>query len=283
MAKEIISNSSLCYLITDTIGPADDTFNAGENPQYIMTLSDQAIKKQASIWILVSRHVTKQEQEGSEVKDYLTVHLHRNDKNKERIWYSRSKRNVLTGAYTNNPHCLVRYDVTDPADKYLSIVLSQFEKSHDLGYTLSCFCTERFTLGRPAKELPFSRSLNSSWTLTNAGGPIGKKSFYMNPMYAVLIPEGGCTIQIQCLVPKTMATNVMLVPVDSYGRRVTKILSDPPVDSGNYRHGFVVTERTKIEGGAYTLIVSSYSPGEAANFRVKLSSSMKLKIDEILS
>ena len=48
-------------------GPTDDTFNIGENPQYILSLSGEAIKKNATLWILVSRHVTKQEQEGAEV------------------------------------------------------------------------------------------------------------------------------------------------------------------------------------------------------------------------
>jgi calpain-7 len=48
-------------------GPSDDTFNIGENPQYTLTLSDKAIYQKATIWILISRHVTKQEQEGSEV------------------------------------------------------------------------------------------------------------------------------------------------------------------------------------------------------------------------
>jgi calpain-7 len=48
-------------------GPTDDTFNIGENPQYAVTLSDVAIQKKATLWILISRHVTKQEQEGEEV------------------------------------------------------------------------------------------------------------------------------------------------------------------------------------------------------------------------
>ena len=52
-------------------GPPDDTFNIGENPQYCLELSDKAIKKNATIWILVSRHVTKQEQEGAEVTLYI--------------------------------------------------------------------------------------------------------------------------------------------------------------------------------------------------------------------
>ena len=47
-------------------GPENDVFNIGENPQYILSLSDIAVRQKASIWILLSRHVTKQEQEGQE-------------------------------------------------------------------------------------------------------------------------------------------------------------------------------------------------------------------------
>lgn len=48
-------------------GPKNDTFNIGENPQYLLQLSEAAVKKKATVWILISRHVTKQEQDGSEV------------------------------------------------------------------------------------------------------------------------------------------------------------------------------------------------------------------------
>ncbi len=50
-----------------TQGPANDSFNITENPQYILTMSDQAIRSKSSLWILLSRHVDKYEQEGAEV------------------------------------------------------------------------------------------------------------------------------------------------------------------------------------------------------------------------
>jgi len=37
-------------------GPNDDSFNVSENPQYTVTLSQDAIQKNATLWILVSRH-----------------------------------------------------------------------------------------------------------------------------------------------------------------------------------------------------------------------------------
>jgi calpain-7 len=48
-------------------GPIDDTFSVGDNPQYVMSFSKEALQKKPTIWLLISRHVTKQEQEGAEV------------------------------------------------------------------------------------------------------------------------------------------------------------------------------------------------------------------------
>jgi calpain-7 len=48
-------------------GPEDDSYNVGDNPQYLLNLSEAAISRKATVWILISRHVTKQEQEGCDV------------------------------------------------------------------------------------------------------------------------------------------------------------------------------------------------------------------------
>lgn len=43
-------------------GPAQDTYKIGENPQYIVEIPDSALEKNSSLWVLLSRHVTKEEQ-----------------------------------------------------------------------------------------------------------------------------------------------------------------------------------------------------------------------------
>jgi hypothetical protein len=45
------------------VGPEDDSYNLSHNPQYTITLSEEAIRSKATLWLLLSRHVTKQEQE----------------------------------------------------------------------------------------------------------------------------------------------------------------------------------------------------------------------------
>lgn len=216
-----------------------------------------------------------------QVTDYLTVHIHRNNGKKEKVFYPGGKNSVLTGAYTNNAHVLARYEVTGPEDKHLSLVLSQYKKSHDLGYTVSCFCTEKFSLSRPIKDLPHSVEFTSAWTEKSSGGPVGQEFFDRNPMWAVKVPEEGCYIQIRCSATKTFAINVMIVGVQTYGTRIQWVTTEPAVDTGNYRHGFVATVTKKVPKGAYTMIASTFSTGQIGAFRLKVNSSVNLKFDMV--
>lgn len=188
---------------------------------------------------------------------------------------------MLTGAYTNNAHVLARYEVTGPEDKHLSLVLSQYKKSHDLGYTISCFCTEHFSFTRPIKDLPHCVEFTSAWTEKSSGGPVGQKLFDRNPMWAVSVPEEGCYVQIRCSATKTFAINVMLVGVQTKGTRVQWITTEPIVDTGNYRHGFVATATKKVPKGFYTMIASTFNVDQIGAFRLKVSSSVKLSINMI--
>lgn len=210
------------------------------------------------------------------------MHIHRNSAKRERIWYpGRSGNCVLTGCYTNNPHVLVRYDIQDAADKHLSLVLSQYKKANDLNYTLSCFCTEDFLLGKPEKDLENHVVMSSTWSTYSAGGPIGQEKFITNPQFSVRIPAA-TTLQLKLSTLTTVAANVMLVPVAACGDSIEKATGEPLVDSGKYRHGFVATDRTVVKAGMYTLIVSNFHVGQTGLFSIIVSSSSsKLKVEKI--
>jgi calpain-7 len=264
------------------LGPVIDTYFVGDNPQYNLVVSDTALKNKASIWILASRHVSKQEQEGSVVTDYLTIHVHRAKSKTSRIWYPGGKSLLVNGAYTNNPHVLVRYDLTSPEDKYISLVLSQYHKSNDLSYTLSVFSTEAFQLARPPKDPPLLHQISDEWTESTAGGPLGQSTFQLNPMWAVGVPEEGAHLQIRCSADKTFAINIMLISVSRYGERITRVSTEPQVDSGPYKHGFVVVDEKKVPGGYYTMVISTFNPQQIGAFHIKvLSSSKVVKIEKL--
>jgi calpain-7 len=175
---------------------------------------------------------------------------------------------------------LVRYDVQDAADKYLSLVLSQYKKSNDLSYTLSCYCTDDFVLGMPDKDLEYHVELSSTWSTYTAGGPVGQENFVTNPQFSVRLPST-TTLQLKVSTLTTVAANIMLVPVSAYGETIEKATGVPVVDSGKYRHGFVATDKTVVKAGVYTLIVSNFHPGQTGLFNIKVSSSSTLKVEKI--
>jgi len=200
------------------------------------------------------------------------------------VWYPGISGNcILTGAYTNNPHVLVRFDVSGPDDAFLSLVLSQYNKTGDLAYTLSCFCTEPFQLGQPSNDLEHVIELTSAWTKDKSGGPLGTERCDSNPTFAVTVPASSSPtyLQIQASTSKTSALHLLMVPVARNGDGLRKATGEPIIDTGKYRHGFVVTDRTKIPSGKYALIVTNFHAGELANFRMVVMSNRKVKVDEI--
>ena len=61
-------------------------------------------------------------------------------------------------------------------------------------------------------------------------------------------------------------------------RKVVRARGRPILDSGNYRHGFAVTERKKVEPGTYVIAVSTFNPGKVGVFSVKVASSIPVSL-----
>ena len=171
---------------------------------------------------------------------------------------------------------MVQYDVLNESDKHLALVLSQYKKSKDLNYTISCYCTEDFELTSPEPNLENQTQISATWSTYSAGGPIGCDTFDTNPQYAIFIPNNlahpkqSVTIQISVSSTATTAVNALLIPVKKYGEKLQKD-SDAIIDTGKYRHGFVVSNRTSIPSGAYTLVVSNYHVGQTGFYTLKMS------------
>lgn len=184
---------------------------------------------------------------------------------------------------------MVRYDIQDVHDKHLALVLSQYKKSNDLNYTLSCYCTEEFNLSQPEKSLAHHYNFSSTWSTYTAGGPIGQDMYHTNPQYSILVTSNknvrsSTTLQLRVSTTATTAVNAVLVPVQSYGDMVTKAIGQPIIDTGKYRHGFVVSDQTIVPAGAYALVISNFHVGQTGLFNIQVSSnSSKLKVEKIAS
>jgi hypothetical protein len=58
---------------------------------------------------------------------------------------------------------------------------------------------------------------------------------------------------------------------------------EPQIDSGPYKHGFVVVDATRVPAGNYTLIVSTFIPQQLGTFHLQvLSSSKAVTVEQLL-
>ena len=211
----------------------------------------------------------------------LAADMHRIRKAGQRIYYPYGTSCVLRGAYSNNQHILIRYDVKDHEDRLLSIVLRQFNKSDNLRFTLSCFCTEEFWLQKPDEEMALHTTINGKWELRGdknnsalqigtAGGPPNAGSFGSNPQWCVLLKKQHSKLQFKCFAEKDLAINVVFVKTTK--KRICHLYDEPLVDTG-YRFGFSVSDVVCVPPGMYSLIVSTSKVGEVGSFVLQILSS----------
>lgn len=97
----------------------------------------------------------------------------------------------------------------------------------------------------------------------------------------MFVPEGGAEVEIRVSTMKTSAVNVVVVPVDVFGHGPRQATGKPLIDSGKYRYGFLATERTKLAGGSYVILVSSFEEGQVGKFFLVVQSSVPVKVQEI--
>ena len=64
-------------------------------------------------------------------------------------------------------------------------------------------------------------------------------------------------------------------------RESVKSSKKPILDSGNYRHGFTITEMRPINSGTYVLIASTYHAGQLGEFTVTIDSSVDIRANPI--
>lgn len=200
------------------------------------------------------------------------------------IWYLNDKYKCLSrGAYTNSPHVLTRLDLSKK-HKYLSLVLSQHKKSNDVNYTLSVYSTKgAFQIQDSSSNIPKNKkSIKSAWKSNCDGGPPRKGFYAANPMWSIDV-ESDTSLQIQCSTSKDIPVNLRLEEKEFVSRISYEPASNPMIDTGAYRNGFVATDIVKVKKGSYTLIPSAFYSGEKGQgpLSIEVRTSIPVAIREI--
>ena len=88
-------------------------------------------------------------------------------------------------------------------------------------------------------------------------------------------------MQIMVTTIRTCAVCFVVLPVPSYRQSASTAVGKPVIDTGKYRHGFVVSDLQHVAAGSYTLLVTNFTPGQTASFELKIRSSTTIKVEEI--
>ncbi|CAM9283760.1 unnamed protein product, partial [Scytosiphon promiscuus] len=268
------------------MGPKNDTYNLGENPQLSLSClniflrnrdqlpirTDRSVPSRpclASVSCSHVRHVTVLESDAAE-GDFLTMHVYANTQGR-RVYYP--DKPMFRGIYTNNPHTLVRFDLPEnktARDEWIkyTLVVSQYEKKREVRYSVNVYCTDTFRLDKTPAAPEHQRWITAGWDEHSCGGPLGRPLYYTNPQFALVLTHPKTRVHIEVRAPRDYQINATVV--SEGGMRIDSVSSErEAMTTGSYREGFCYAEGL-LSAGTYTIIVSTYKPGQTGSFVMKV-------------
>lgn len=263
-------------------GPESDHYNVGYNPQYSLEVDVPTVGKRgrpasdAIVWLVLTRHSTKKEtaerrrgegRGGADPdQDYLALHLYDGERGGRRVFHPQKP--YYKGVYTPYLHSLFNF-TAPPGKNTYTIVVSQWERTRDIDYTLDVYSAAPVILGQVTPLARHEVSIKGSWTAATAGGSPRHPTFFNNPQFRVTTKRDG-PFSMRVEVPEeNQFVNVRMFAsggnrVDSYGGEM--------MTSGSYRQQVAVVSQDNLGAGSYTVIVSTFEPNKLGSFTLIVGS-----------
>eukprot|EP00753_Platysulcus_tardus_P006453 PLAT14223.1.p1 GENE.PLAT14223.1~~PLAT14223.1.p1 ORF type:complete len:818 (-),score=298.18 PLAT14223.1:803-3256(-) len=252
-------------------GPSNDRYNLGYNPQYMLEVRVPSEQTKASpVWLLVTRHVATK----SDPDEFLTLHVF--DRRRGlRVYYPTDC--MLQGVYSNNQHCLIRFDAPAGTHRY-TLVLSQLDKKRAaLDYTLEAYSSSPLRLRTVPLRLPEEVKLIGRWTAESAAGP-HMPAYVRNPGWRIDVEED-CGAIFRLEAPVAFSGNIRLFA----GGGRPAVGSIELKGTGDYRSGFCYMEVNPLRKGSYAVLCSTFTPGQCSSFFLKIGSTMPVRVTPLRS
>ncbi|KAJ4419354.1 cysteine protease [Gnomoniopsis sp. IMI 355080] len=183
--------------------------------------------------------------------------------------------------FVDSPQTLLRFDAK-PNIPYTVVVAQAALPLPRYTFTLSVFSRAPLTISRAESPLAHYAEVPGSWTRRTAGGNARTPTFFTNPQYAL-------TVSRATPISLLLASDADDVPVHvdlvwSSGQRVTALtVRDIVVSSGEYRRGCALAEARAVDPGTYTIVASTFEPGQLAAFVLRVGSDVPVTLRPVLS
>ncbi|XP_026469343.1 calpain-7-like isoform X1 [Ctenocephalides felis] len=251
------------------VGPAKDAYTVGENPQFSLNVSQGV----GEIWVLLTRHITSIE-DFRDNQEYITILVYKNEG--KRVYYPSSPPPYIDGVRINSPHylCKIRMD-PERARKY-TLVISQYEKSTTIYYTLRAYSKSPFQLSK-IQPFPYTIQETGEWNCRTAGGCANYPATYLNnPKYRLELKNRlDHHMLIELRGPREYQIGLEVTIISLENDSVNAPFKSR--STGAYRSGFVALDLEELPSGVYEILPSTFYPNQESPFflTVKCSSPVK--------
>ena len=153
-----------------------------------------------------------------------------------------------------------------PLNFSYTLVVSQYEKTATIYYTLRAYCRDPFELKKLGDNYVGKETVTGEWAGPSAGGCQNHMMTYKNnPKYCVKLgPKDNAELVIELRGPKIYQVGLEVVVVS---------LDDPSMTapfvsklSGSYRSGYCVIALENLPAGQYNVIPSAFLPSQEGPF-----------------
>ncbi|KAK4472053.1 hypothetical protein MN116_005427 [Schistosoma mekongi] len=248
-------------------GPKKDSYASANNPQYNLEVT---AKVESPIWVLLTRHIVDKA-DFAENKEFIAVVVYKDVKSRK-VYYPYDPTPFCDSVRINSPHCLVKM-LQDPGTSNYILLISQYEKSITIYYTLRVYSTAPFTLSKIIDPYTVSKQITGEWKGPNAGGCLNdKESYSTNPRFQLNVPNNDCDNQllIELRGPRDYALGLELIRISAKNNQAPN--QQDRSTTGDYRRGYVVLEQAGLSGGVYNVVASTYRPGQEGPFILSVKS-----------
>lgn len=134
------------------MGPIKDLYTFGSNPQYSLDVGPDAT---GAVWVLLTRHIMDIA-DFRENQEYITILVYKGGK---RVYYPHDPPPHIDGVRINSPHYLCKIILGAGSSRKYTLVVSQYEKTATIYYTLRAYATCPFSLTKIADPYKYIKEV----------------------------------------------------------------------------------------------------------------------------
>jgi len=262
------------------VGPSKDMYTIASNPQYSLELKESPGAGAGIVWILLSRHITDIA-DFKNNKEYITLLVYTGNGGKK-VYYPYDPPPYIDGIRINSPHYLCKIDLGPGSPSKFTLVVSQYEKTATIYYTIKVYATLPFELKKLVDPYKHRQEITGKWTAKTAGGCGNyRESYPTNPRYQFTV-DRDCHLLVELKGPKQYQIGFDIVLIHNSSSEVDK--TSPKFfklkQSGPYRSGYVVLT-LEVLAGTYDIVPTTFRPGQLSAFFLTVQSSVPLKLNQV--